>query len=124
MEIVGKIGFELTDKYLRRAGLDYWKHVKWEYFKNTEDYLHSIDPKRVHLLTTKSDVPYTEHQFQQGDYLMFGSETKGIDPKYMDLFPDRWCTIPMANPGIRSLNLSSSAAIVLYEAIRQSPGQV
>jgi len=120
LEIVGKIGFELTDKYLKRAGLDYWEYLNWEYFKNTEEYIDSLPPQKVHLLTTKSDVPYTEHRFQPGDYLMFGSETTGIDPKYMERFPDRWCTIPMANPGIRSLNLSSSAAIVLYEAIRQN----
>lgn len=120
LEIVGNIGFELTDKQLRRAGLDYWKHVNWEYFENLQNYMASLDPKRVHLLTTKSDVPYTEHQFKPGDILMFGSETSGVPDVYMEQFADQCCTIPMPNPGIRSLNLSSSAAIVLYEAIRQN----
>ena len=120
LEIVGNIGFELTNKQLKGAGLDYWKHVNWEYFKDTETYLKTLDPQKVHLLTTKSQTPYTEHQFKQDDILMFGSETKGIDPVYMDIFSNCWCTIPMENPGVRSLNLSSSVAIVLYEAIRQT----
>ncbi|MCP4294379.1 MAG: tRNA (cytidine(34)-2'-O)-methyltransferase [Proteobacteria bacterium] len=119
LEIVGNIGFELSDKQLRRAGLDYWKHVNWGYYDDTRSYLENLDPQKVHLLTTKSQKAYTECQFEQNDILMFGSETKGIDPVFMNFFPESWCTIPMENPEIRSLNLSSSVAIVLYEAIRQ-----
>jgi tRNA (cytidine/uridine-2'-O-)-methyltransferase len=120
LEIVGKIGYELTDKYLKRAGLDYWEYVNWGYYQETESYLQSINPARVHLLTTKSTKSYTEHTYKKDDILMFGSETKGIEQRFMDIFPECWCTIPMFNSGVRSLNLSSSVAIVLYEALRQN----
>ncbi len=123
LEIVGKIGFELTDRYLKRAGLDYWKYVNWEYFPDIETYMSSMDRSRIHLLTTKADRPYADQPLKNGDYLIFGSETKGIDKKYLDCYNDRCCTIPMADNGVRSLNLSSSAAIVLYEALRQNNWQ-
>jgi tRNA (cytidine/uridine-2'-O-)-methyltransferase len=120
LEIVGKIGFELTDRYLKRAGLDYWKFVNWEYFPDTKEYMSKLDGGQIHLLTTKVDQAYTNQHFHDGDYLIFGSETKGIDELYLDQFKNRCCTIPMVKDGVRSLNLSSSAAIVLYEALRQS----
>ncbi|MCP4756501.1 MAG: tRNA (cytidine(34)-2'-O)-methyltransferase [Proteobacteria bacterium] len=120
LEIVGEIGFELTDRYLKRAGLDYWEFVNWEYFENTEDYISKLDSDRIHLLTTKSDSSYAEQTFNSGDFLIFGSETKGISDVYLNRFAARCCTVPMKNPGIRSLNLSNTVAIVLYEAIRQN----
>lgn len=121
LHIVGKIGFELTDKYLKRAGLDYWKYVNWEYFESTEEYMSRLQAASIHLLTTKVKKLYTENQFKPDDYLIFGSETAGIDQKYLDQYRDQCCTIPMKTDGVRSLNLSSSAAVVLYEAIRQNP---
>ncbi|MBT3224976.1 MAG: tRNA (cytidine(34)-2'-O)-methyltransferase [Deltaproteobacteria bacterium] len=120
LEIVGNIGFKLTDRYLKRAGLDYWKFVDWKYREDLKQYMEELDPERIHLFTTKSTVSYTERQFVPGDYLIFGSETKGIPQEYLDLHHSRCCTIPMSNPGIRSLNLSSSVAISLYEALRQN----
>ncbi|MDH5560746.1 MAG: tRNA (cytidine(34)-2'-O)-methyltransferase [Deltaproteobacteria bacterium] len=120
LEVVGNIGFELTDKRLKRAGLDYWKYVDWEYYPDQKDYFSGLDPMRMHLLTTKSDISYTEKKFKPGDYLLFGSETTGIHPDYLLLFKDRCCTIPMINKNIRSLNLSSAAAVVVYEALRQN----
>lgn len=120
LEIVGKIGFELSDKQLRRAGLDYWKHVNWEYFPSVEEYMAKLPSEKIYLLTTKVSTSYTNQKFCDGDHLIFGSETAGIDEKYLAQYPDRCCTIPMKGGGVRSLNLSSSAAIVLYEALRQS----
>ncbi len=120
LEIVGNIGFKLTDKYLKRAGLDYWKYVNWEYYPDIEDYVSKLEETKIHLLTTKTEVSYTKRRFSAGDHLIFGSETKGIAEDYRNRFSDRCCTIPMKNPGIRSLNLSSSVAVVLYEALRQS----
>ena len=120
LHIVGKLGFELSDKTLKRAGLDYWNHIRWKYFPDINNYLESmvIDGK-FHLLTTKSDVPYTKKTFSKGDYLVFGSETTGINEKFLKKHWERTCTIPMKNPKIRSLNLATSVGIVLYEAIRQ-----
>ena len=120
LHIVGKLGFELSDKTLKRAGLDYWNHIKWKYFPDLNNYLESmVMDEKFHLLTTKSDVPYTEKTFSKGDYLVFGSETKGINEKFLKKHWERTCTIPMENPNIRSLNLATSVGIVLYEAIRQ-----
>ena len=120
LEIVGNIGFKLSDRYLKRAGLDYWQHVNWEYFADLEGYLSALDENRMHLLTTKSDDAYVDRYFRPGDCLIFGSETNGIDDDYLRKFAHRCCTVPMMNPGIRSLNLSSTVSIVLYEALRQT----
>ena len=120
LHIVGKLGFELSDKTLKRAGLDYWDHINWKYFPNTENYLSTmIREENFHLLTTKSSVSYTEKKFSDGDYLVFGSETTGISDPVLRKHWDNTCTIPMKNPNIRSLNLATSVGIVLYEAIRQ-----
>ena len=120
LEIVGKIGFHLNNRHLRRAGLDYWKFVDWDYFPDLDVYMDSLEPSTIHLLTTKATTRYTEHQFKPGDYLLFGSETRGIDEQYRRKYKSRCCTIPMKNTNIRSLNLSTSVGIVLGEALRQN----
>lgn len=122
LDIVGNIGFKMTDKYVKRAGLDYWDYIDHHYFENINQYVENLDSNRIHLLTTKSNVSYTERIFNRGDIIIFGSETRGIDEEYLKRFKDRCCTIPMPSPHIRSLNLSNSAAIVLYEALRQTNG--
>ena len=120
LHVVGKLGFELSDRTLKRAGLDYWDHINWKYFPNTENYLSAmIREENFHLLTTKSSVPYTEKKYSDGDYLVFGSETTGISESFLKEHWDNTCTIPMKNPNVRSLNLATSVGIVLYEAIRQ-----
>lgn len=120
LHVVGKLGFELSDKTLKRAGLDYWDHIDWEYFPNVDEYISNlVQNESFHLLTTKSSNLYTSRQFQDGDFLVFGSETSGIDEKILKANWDNTCTIPMENPNIRSLNLATSVGIVLYEAIRQ-----
>ena len=120
LHIVGELGFELSDKTLKRAGLDYWNHIDWKYFPHVDKYITSIAQKdSFHLLTTKSSIPYTERKFKKGDFIIFGSETSGIDEKILKKYWNNSCTIPMANQNIRSLNLATSVGIVLYEAIRQ-----
>lgn len=120
LEIAGNIGFKLSDRYLKRAGLDYWQHVNWEYFPDLDVYLSGLDENRLHLLTTKSNDAYVDRSFRPGDYLIFGSEITGIDDDYLRKHADRCCTVPMMNSGVRSLNLSSTVSIVLYEALRQT----
>jgi tRNA (cytidine/uridine-2'-O-)-methyltransferase len=119
LEVVGKLGFELTDSRLKRAGLDYWKFVNWEHFLDSDTYMDALDPSRIHLFTTKSKTPYWEREFKNGDYLIFGAETTGLAEKYRTRFADQCCVIPMVEPGVRSLNLATSAGIGLFEAIRQ-----
>ena len=120
LHIVGKIGFELSDKQLKRAGLDYWEYIRWEYFPDLYSYCKKIvQNERFHLLTTKSSQSYTSRKFLKGDYLIFGSETTGIDEAFLKKNWDHTCTIKMDNQNIRSLNLAMSVGIVLYEALRQ-----
>ena len=119
LDLVGNLGFDMEDKYLKRAGLDYWDHIKWEYFPSIDEYCLSAFQNKFHLLTTKSKNVYTDRVFTKNDIIIFGSETAGISENILNEYPENACTIPMINKNIRSLNLATSVGIVLYEAIRQ-----
>ena len=117
--LTGKLGFELSDRYLKRAGLDYWEHVSWEYIPDDVAFLESLSPQRLHLLSTHANISYTQTQPQSGDYFFFGKETAGLPKPWLARYPDRSFTIPMWNPGIRSLNLASATSIVVYHALHR-----
>ena len=119
LDLVGNLGFNMEDKYLKRAGLDYWDHIKWEYFPSIDEYCLNAFQNKFHLLTTKSKNVYTDRVFTKNDIIIFGSETAGISENILNEYPENACTIPMINKNIRSLNLATSVGIVLYEAIRQ-----
>ena len=119
LDLVGDLGFDMEDKYLKRAGLDYWDHIKWEYFPSIDEYCLNAFQNKFHLLTTKSKNVYTDRIFTKNDIIIFGSETAGISETILNKYPENACTIPMINKNIRSLNLATSVGIVLYEAIRQ-----
>jgi len=119
LDLVGNLGFDMEDKYLKRAGLDYWDHIKWEYFPSIDEYCLDAFQNKFHLLTTKSKNVYTDRIFTKNDIIIFGSETAGISENILNEYPENACTIPMINKNIRSLNLATSVGIVLYEAIRQ-----
>ena len=119
LDLVGNLGFDMEDKYLKRAGLDYWDHIKWEYFPSIDEYCLNAFQNKFHLLTTKSKNVYTDRVFTKNDIIIFGSETVGISENILNEYPENACTIPMINKNIRSLNLATSVGIVLYEAIRQ-----
>ena len=121
LHLVGPLGFDLSDKALKRAGLDYWPYVDVTHFPDTEAYMSAIDLTKSHLLTTKATRTYTDRQFLSDDYLFFGSETKGLSETYLARYASNTCTIPMSakQKGVRSLNLATAVGIVLYEAIRQ-----
>ena len=119
LDLVGNLGFDMEDKYLKRAGLDYWSFINWEYFPDTKEYCNNAFDNNFHLLTTKSDKLYTDRVYMDNDYIIFGSETAGISESILSSYPEHTCTIPMQNKNIRSLNLATSVGIVLYEAIRQ-----
>tara|TARA_A100001015_G_C14730287_1_gene609580 strand:- start:264 stop:713 length:450 start_codon:yes stop_codon:yes gene_type:complete len=118
--LVGTLGFSLEDKYLKRAGLDYWEHVQWEHQPDLNHFLMSAKNTKPYLLTSKTLKKYTDVQFLQNQTFFFGSETEGLSENIKHQFNDRLITIPMENPNIRSLNLANSVSIVLYEAIRQN----
>ncbi len=117
--LVGKLGFSLSDKYLKRAGLDYWDSVNIKKYDTLDllkaDYVGS----NFYYLTTKSKQKYTDKKFINGDFFVFGPETRGLPESLLFSDPSHSITIPMSD-GQRSLNLSNSVAIVLYEAIRQN----
>ena len=119
LDLVGNLGFDMEDKYLKRAGLDYWDHIKWEYFPSIDEYCLNAFQNKFHLLTTKSKNVYTDRVFTKNDIIIFGSETAGISENILNEYPENAITIPMINKNIRSLNLATSVGIVLYEAIRQ-----
>jgi len=120
LHIVGNIGFDFEDKKLKRAGLDYWPFLDYKYFKDLKGYHRNlIKNHNFHLLTTKSPHHYTKTEFSDKDFLVFGSETKGIDEKILKNHWDQTCRIPIENKNIRSFNLANSVSIVLFEALRQ-----
>ena len=119
LHLIEPLGFKLDDRALRRAGMDYWQQVIWKTWPCWQDFATANPGARLHLLTTKCRRSYLEVGFQSGDFLVFGRETKGLPET---LLRERWescATIPMANIEVRSLNLATAAAIVLFEAIRQ-----
>ena len=119
LHLVKPLGFQIDDRSLRRAGLDYWKEVHVMVWENFEDFCASRPPEaRNFFLTTKSQKPYYQTQFCPGDALVFGRETKGLPESLLAANAANCLTIPMSQQ-TRSLNLSVSVGIVLYEAIRQ-----
>lgn len=119
LHIVGVTGFRMDDRTLRRAGLDYWDEVTLHRHVDIAALYTALPDSRIVYFTTKAVRSYADWTFEDGDCLVFGPETRGIPE---DLLQDNWArclTIPMPNPRVRSLNLATSAAIVLYEAIRQ-----
>ena len=120
--LIEPLGFSLEDKYLRRAGLDYWPKLRWQTRPSFEDLQLAVpDPLRFHYFTTKSQKPYTRGQYHRGDFLVFGKETKGLPESLLAANAERALTIPMFGD-IRSINLAVSVGIVAYEAERQIRG--
>jgi len=120
--LVGRLGFSTDDRYLRRAGLDYWKYVDVRYHKDMDDLYSEAGNARFFYLSSKVDRPYSQAAYKRGDYLVFGKETAGLPKEMIERNLDRAFTIPMYNRNVRSLNLSTAVGIVLYEALRQVDG--
>ncbi len=120
LHIVKPIGFDIDDKAVKRAGLDYWKHLDLVIWESFEDFLR-VHPicENSYMSTTKTDNLYFDAPFKKDDYILFGSETKGIDEKVLLSHPEQCITIPMGEKG-RSLNLGVSVGIVIYDALRQN----
>ncbi len=119
LHLIHPLGFSTEDKHLKRAGLDYWKHVEIVNWKNLESFLEKQAEQKLFFHTTKTKKPYTSAAYRPGDYLIFGKETKGLPSHILKFYDDRCYTLPMKNPNIRSLNLAMAVGIVLYEAIRK-----
>jgi tRNA (cytidine/uridine-2'-O-)-methyltransferase len=120
LHLVGPLGFELSDRYLKRAGLDYWPHVKLTLHDDLDAFLafHQMKMGRLIAFTTKGTCSYLEIKYQNDDWLLFGSETDGLPPALVQA-AQVTAYIPIIEPAVRSLNLSVSTAIGLFEAKRQ-----
>jgi len=117
--LVGKLGFEITDKHVKRAGLDYWEFVNIQQVETLEELQNKFPENNFYYLSTKASKKYSEIAYKKGDFIVFGSETTGLPEKIILNNPENALTIPMKD-NRRSLNLSNSASIVLYEALRQN----
>ena len=117
--LVEPLGFRLDDKTLARAGIDYWPQVTWRTWPSFDALREANTTGRFYFLTTKAARPYTAARFQPGDFLVFGRETRGLPESLLTANTETCLTIPIANAQVRSLNLATAAAIVLFEALRQ-----
>ncbi len=118
LHLVKPLGFSLDDKYMKRAGLDYWFLADVRVHESWEDFLKASPGARMHFATTKAPRDHCQAKYAPDDFLVFGRETRGLDEELLARNYERCIRIPM-RPEARSLNLSNSVAIVLYEALRQ-----
>ena len=120
LHIIKPIAFDVDEKAVRRAGLDYWEKLDLHVWESIDEFFQNNKiTDNAYFATTKTDKPYFEAKFKDGDFIFFGSETAGIPEEILNAYKEQNITIPMTNEG-RSLNLAISAGIVLYDAIRQT----
>jgi tRNA (cytidine/uridine-2'-O-)-methyltransferase len=117
--LVGPLGFSLEDRYLKRAGLDYWPYVDVRYYPHWTDFLARRPSGRLLAFSARATRSYTQIHYADDDLLIFGSETRGLPDHIRTALAESLYTIPMQGTHVRSLNLANAAAIVLYEALRQ-----
>jgi tRNA (cytidine/uridine-2'-O-)-methyltransferase len=121
LHLVGKLGFSLDDTHVKRAGLDYWEKVKLVKHKDWETFSGSLDPEAsLYFFSKKAPRGFWQATFAPQSYLIFGCETRGLPESFHERYKDRLYRIPMLADSVRSLNLSTSVGVVLYEALRQT----
>lgn len=122
LHLIHPLGFELSDKHLKRAGLDYWPHLKITHHRNLKHFLDSINTKNLFLVSKFAEATYSSQDYQDATkdyYFIFGKETTGLPQRFMRDYRDQCIRIPMNDTHVRSLNLSNTANIIIYEALRQ-----
>jgi tRNA (cytidine/uridine-2'-O-)-methyltransferase len=122
LHLIGRLGFRLDDRSLRRAGLDYWPHVEVHRHATLAEFEAASAGRRLWCLTARTSRLYTQAAYRNEDCLVFGGESCGLPPSLLASCADRLLTIPMPAGKVRSLNLATAAGIVLYEALRQVHG--
>lgn len=120
LHLIEPLGFSIDDRQLKRAGLDYWGSVDVRLWQGLDQLWHAFPQGRFFYLSTKPTKSYLQAAFKPGDFIVFGKETKGLPEDLLRANPETAITIPMPAGAVRSLNLSTSAGIVLYEALRQT----
>lgn len=119
LHLIEPLGFELNEKHLRRAGMDYWGNLDYTVYRNFEDFLAKNPGAKIYMATTKAKKKYTDVEYGPNDFIMFGKESAGIPEEILVDYEETCVRIPMLSD-IRSLNLSNAVAVVLYEALRQN----
>lgn len=122
LHLIEPLGFKLDDKHLKRAGLDYWDELDVYIHESLDTFMATIDPSDLFLITKFAEQIYSDQDFSETEkdyYLMFGKETTGLPEEFMKKYADKCLRLPMNDEHVRSLNLSNTAAIVIYEVLRQ-----
>ena len=117
LHLIKPLGFDISDKAVRRAGMDYWKELDLHVYENFEEFVEKNPGARIYMATTKARKAYTEVEYKGNDFIMFGKESAGIPEEILVKYEETSVRIPMIGE-IRSLNLSNSVSIILYEALR------
>ena len=121
LHLIEPLGFKLTDKYLKRAGLDYWPEVEIAIYPNWEKFIeqNNVEENRMWFFSTHAENSYFDVQYEKNDYFVFCNESFGLSDFYHQRYAKQRLSIPMMNEEVRSLNLSNACSVVMYEAIRQ-----
>ncbi|MEO7298481.1 MAG: tRNA (cytidine(34)-2'-O)-methyltransferase [Verrucomicrobiota bacterium] len=120
LHLIEPLGFALDDKQLKRAGMDYWNHLRWQCWPSWTEFQKQLPlSARLWFIESRGKKTYAEIKYAPEDYLVFGRESAGLPKSLLETFPKNWLRIPMWNRQSRSLNLSNCAALVLFEALRQ-----
>lgn len=119
LHLIKPFGFDLDDKHLKRAGLDYWKYLDLTIYEDLDDFFEKNKDINFYLATTKTNNIYSDVKFKDGDFIFFGKETAGLPEDLIKKYSERAIRIPMIRDLKRSLNLANSCTVILYEALRQ-----
>lgn len=119
LHLIKPLGFEISDKRLKRAGLDYWPHLKVNYYESFEEFISTNPNGRLHFFSSHAIKTVWDLKFDQNDFLIFGKESVGLPESITDFYKDNCYKIPMYSTKIRSLNLANAVSIVIYEGLRQ-----
>ncbi len=120
LHLIEPLGFLIDDTHLRRAGLDYWPHLKWNLWKSWDAFLEGARPGRLVFLTSKTQQSIYGLRIQPGDFFVFGNEQHGLPPEFHERYKTQLFTIPMPGEHARCHNLANAASIALYEGLRQT----
>jgi tRNA (cytidine/uridine-2'-O-)-methyltransferase len=119
LHLIRPLGFSLDDRYLKRAGLDYWPYVDVRAYDDWQRFRRQHPHARMHFFSARAARSYLEVGYAKGDYLVFGCETKGLPPALLAAHRNESYVIPISSPHVRSLNLANAVSVVVYEALRQ-----
>ena len=120
LHLIKPLGFTFEDKYMKRAGMDYWKHLDVTVYENWKDFTDKNIDATMYFMTTKSERSFWTCPYEEGAYLVYGNEGHGLPPEFYELYEERMYTIPMTGEFSRSLNIANSVAVTLYEGIRKN----